>query len=132
MIWEKTALGLLFILNVHFTSNSPYKSDKGLIICICSLEPRLGQKGWNNGIKLSCSDHFLMYACPVAQLCLTLCDSMDCSLPGSSVCEIFSGKNIGVGCRFLLQEIFPTQGLNPRILHWQVDSLPLAPPEKPF
>ena len=27
-----------------------------------------------------------------------------------------SGKNIGVGCRFLLQEIFPTQGLNPSLL----------------
>ena len=25
----------------------------------------------------------------------------------------FPGKNTGVGCHFLLQEIFPTQGLNP-------------------
>ena len=25
----------------------------------------------------------------------------------------FSGKNIGVGCHALLQEIFPTLGLNP-------------------
>ena len=25
----------------------------------------------------------------------------------------FSGKNTGVGCHFLLQEIFPTQALNP-------------------
>ena len=30
-----------------------------------------------------------------------------------------------MGCHFLLQEIFPTQGLNPPLLHWQVDSLPL-------
>ena len=40
----------------------------------------------------------------------------------------FPGKNIGVGCHFLLQGIFPTQGLNPRLLHllcWQADSLPL-------
>ena len=29
----------------------------------------------------------------------------------------FSGKNTGVGCHFLLQEIFPTQGLNPRLPH---------------
>ena len=28
----------------------------------------------------------------------------------------FSGKNIGVGCRFLLQGIFPTQRLNPCLL----------------
>ena len=31
-----------------------------------------------------------------------------------------------VGCHFLLQEIFLTQGLNPYHLHWQVDSLPLS------
>ena len=28
-----------------------------------------------------------------------------------------SGKNPGVGCHFLLQWIFPTQGSNPRLLH---------------
>ena len=27
------------------------------------------------------------------------------------------------GLHFLLQGIFPTQGLNMRLLHWQVDSL---------
>ena len=34
--------------------------------------------------------------------------------------------NTGVGCRFLLQGIFPTQGLNPRLLYWQTNSLPLS------
>ena len=39
------------------------------------------------------------------------------------------GKNTGVGCYFLLQEIFPTQGWIPeptlqRLLLWQADSLP--------
>ena len=29
----------------------------------------------------------------------------------------FSGKNTGVGCHFIFQGIFLTQGLNPRILH---------------
>ena len=41
------------------------------------------------------------------------------------------GKNTGVGCYFLLQGIFPTQGWNPHLLHllhWQEGSLPLAPP----
>ena len=40
------------------------------------------------------------------------------------------GKNIGAGCHFLFQGIFPTQGLNScllRLLHWRVGSLPLAP-----
>ena len=43
-------------------------------------------------------------------------------------------KNTGAGCCFLLQGIFPTQGSNLyllHLLHWQVDSLPLAPPGKP-
>ena len=35
------------------------------------------------------------------------------------------GKDTGVGCHFLLQGIFLTQGSNPRLLHWQADSLPL-------
>ena len=33
-----------------------------------------------------------------------------------------------MGCHFLLQEIFLTQGMNSKflcLLHWQVDSLPL-------
>ena len=38
----------------------------------------------------------------------------------------FPGKNTGVGCHFLLQGIFQTQGLNPHLLHWQADSLPLS------
>ena len=42
------------------------------------------------------------------------CDQMDCSF----LCPWdFPSKNTGVGCHFLLQEIFPTQGLNPGLLH---------------
>ena len=58
----------------------------------------------------------------VAQSCPTLCDSMDCSLPGSSLQGIlppwdFPGKSTGVGCRFLLLGIILTQGLNPDLPH---------------
>jgi len=35
-------------------------------------------------------------------------------------------KNTGVGCHFLLKGIFPTQGLNLHLLHWQADFLPLS------
>ena len=42
----------------------------------------------------------------VAQSRLTLCDPMDCSLPGSSVHGILQAKNTGVDCHFLLQGIF--------------------------
>ena len=42
------------------------------------------------------------------------------------------GKNPGLGCHFLLQGIFPTQGPNLHILHflhWRVDSLPPGKPQ---
>ena len=41
----------------------------------------------------------------------------------------FPGKNTGVGCHFLLQGIFPSQGTNPSLLwllHWPTDSLSLS------
>ena len=38
----------------------------------------------------------------------------------------FPGKDTGVGCHFLLQGIFPTQGSNLHLLHWWADSLPLS------
>ena len=46
-----------------------------------------------------------------AQSCPALCDPTDCSQPGFSP-QDFPGKNTGVGCRFLLQGIFPAQGSN--------------------
>ena len=55
--------------------------------------------------------------CLVTQPCLTLCDIMNCSTPGSSVHGDSPGKNIGEGCHSLLQGIFPTQGLNPGLPH---------------
>ena len=45
---------------------------------------------------------------------------MDYNPLGSSV--IFPGKNAGVCCHLLLHGSFPTQGTNPRLLHWQADS----------
>ena len=57
--------------------------------------------------------------CLVPQSYLTLCDSLDCSLPGSSVHGDSPGKNIEVGCHILLQEISPTQGLNSSIPHYR-------------
>ena len=64
---------------------------------------------------------------------LTLCDPVDCRPPGRLLCPWdFPGMNTGVDCHSLPQGIFQTQGPNPhllRLLHWQVDSLPLAPPD---
>ena len=57
-------------------------------------------------------------------------NSVNRSLPGSSVHGDSPGKNTGEGCHFLLRGIFPTWELNPSVLsllHWQASSLPLAP-----
>ena len=63
-----------------------------------------------------------------AQLCLTVCDPMDCSPPGSSVHGIFQAR-ILEWVVIPSSRIFPIQGSNPcllHVLHWQVDSLPLS------
>ena len=64
----------------------------------CTLCLLSGRARWALGFKSS-------YAalCLVIQSCLTLCDPMDCSPPGSSVYGDSPGKNEGVGCHALLQ-----------------------------
>ena len=55
---------------------------------------------------------------PVAQLCLTLCDPMDCSPPDSSVCGISQARTLE---RFAISSssrgIFLIQESNPGLLH---------------
>ena len=68
--------------------------------------------------------------CLVTKSSLTLCDPMDSAM---LLCPWdFPVKNPGVGCHFLLQGIFLSQGLNPRILHHRQDSIPSEPSEKPI
>ena len=62
----------------------------------------------------------------VAQFCLTLCDPMGCSRPGSSVHGDSPGKNTGVGCHFFFQGIFPTQGSKPGLPHCRQILYPLS------
>ena len=67
----------------------------------------------------------------VTQSCPTLCDPMDWSPSGSSVHGDSPGKNTGVGCHALLQEVFPTQGLNPGLPHCRQIIYPLSPQGNP-
>ena len=53
---------------------------------------------------------------------------MGYSLPGSSFHRIFQARILE--CHFLLQVIFPTQGLNPGIPHCRQMLLPSEPPGK--
>ena len=71
---------------------------------------------------LQCTGPCKGCACSVAQWCSPLCNHMDYSPPDSSVHGIFPGKNIGMGCHFLLQGIFLTQWwnlhLHPHCCRW--------------
>ena len=70
----------------------------------------------------------------VAQSCLTLCDPVDCSPPGSSVRGILQARILEWAAISSSRGFFLTPGLKLCLfclLHWQADSLPLAPPGKP-
>ena len=49
---------------------------------------------------------------------------MDCSLPGSSIHGIFQARVLEWVPISFSRGVSQTQGLNPCLLHWQVDSLP--------
>ena len=63
-------------------------------------------------------------------MCSVLSNSMSPHGPARLLCLWeFPSKKIGVGCSFLLQEIFLTQVLNLHclcLLHWQVNYLPIS------
>ena len=53
----------------------------------------------------------------VVQSCLTLCDPMDCSLPGSSVHGILHARILESVAIPFSRGFFPTQELNPGLLY---------------
>ena len=103
---------------------------------LCSLN--------NNSLLLPCpsahapslgNDHLTFHLCEFGYFACMLSRSvMSNSLwphglwPARHLCPWDSpGKNTGLGCHFLLQGIFPTQGPNShllRLLHWQANTLP--------
>ena len=69
--------------------------------------------------------YVVVVCCLVTKSCPTLQQPHGLQ-PSGLLCPWDSpSNNTGVGCPFLLQRIFPTQGSNPHLLHWQVGSLPL-------
>ena len=74
-----------------------------------------------------------IYVCTLAkslQSCLTLCDPVDCSPPGSSVLGILQARIVE-----WVAMHSSIQGSNQCLfclLHWQAGSLPLIPPGKPL
>ena len=86
------------------TRDQNYSPSRGSMDYL-SLWPQIHMCGPSTEREEAC-------VCLVAQPCLTICDSMDCSPPGCSVRGI-----TGVSCHFLLQGTFPTQGSNPGLPH---------------
>ena len=68
--------------------------------------------------------------CLVAQLCLTLHDPMDCSLPGSSVHGILQDRILEWVATPFSRESSQSR-IEPRSLTLQMDSLLFEPPGKP-
>ena len=67
----------------------------------------------------------------VAQLCPTLCEPMDCSLPGFSIHGIFQARILEwVAVSF--SRGFPNPGIELRSPALQPDTLPAEPPGKPI
>ena len=71
----------------------------------------------------------------VAQSCLTVCDPVDCSLPGSSVHGVLQARILEwVAFSFSRGSSRPRDQTHVscllRLLHWQADPLPPAPPGK--
>ena len=68
------------------------------------------------------------------QSCLTFCDPMDCSLPGSSIHGILQARiPEGVIMPYSRGSSWPRDQTSDSLclLHWQIGSLPLVPPGKP-
>ena len=96
--------------------------------------------GWDGRWEGSSKERGHMYniSCGHAQLSPTLCDPMDCSLPGSSVhgnllARILEWVAISLPKEYSQPKDPLTQGLYLsllHLLHWQVNSLPLAPSGK--
>ena len=69
--------------------------------------------------------------CSVDQLCLTLCNTTDCSLPASSVHEVFL-QEYWSGLPFPSSRDFPHSGIEPESLALAGRFFTTEPPGKPI
>ena len=107
-----------------FTTCSPTRLNR--LLWAPNLQPPNTQPGLNKYVlythtciymPLTFEENRECLLCLVAQLCPTLCDPTEYSLPGSSVHRDSPGKKTGVGCHALLQGIFPAQGRFWTLMH---------------
>ena len=89
---------------------------------VCFLEYRKARLSQ----KLDIGDRKVKVKVLVAQLCLTLCDLMDCSPPGSSIQRIFQA-GILERVAFPFSRGLPDPGIEPSSPALQADSLMFEP-----
>ena len=96
--------GTIFKYKIHLNNSSPHCCFLSLVCLYRYYDKSL------------CNSIDLYVLCLVTQSSLTLCDTMDCGLPGSSVHGDFSRQEnrSGLPCPFPGQ--LPTQGSNPDLL----------------
>ena len=124
---------LVFISNKAYSS-PPYKWDVFSQLALTQRENNILFIGPPNSQNLLCIRLLQVTVCVyvlVAQLCLTLCNPMDCSPPGSSVHEILQARildwvaiSFSRRCSRLRDQTLWSSAL-------QADSLPSEPPGKP-
>ena len=85
--------------------------------CILSGSPSPGESRGSRSCGESQTGSGLCARAPSLQLCPTLCDPRTVACTRLLRPWNFLGKNTGVGCHFLLQGIFLTQGSNPGLPH---------------
>ena len=104
----------------HTRDNLPHPFPQN-----CILEARIWvtrlMQFWSQPVRSSDSVSYHCCCCLIAVV-------SDSASRWTVVCRLlcswdFPAKNTGVGCHFLLQGIFLTQGSNPHLLLWQADSL---------
>ena len=124
-VLEETQAGIKIagrnINNFRYADNTSLMEEskerlKSLLMKVKEESEKIGLKLNIQKTKIMASSPITSWeTCLVSQSCLTLCDPMDCSLPGSSVHGDSPGRNTGVGCHAFFQGIFPTQGSNPHL-----------------
>ena len=113
-----------------------------MIILWCEVNPDFPQSNasaFSNTVftttlqnKVTTNNKDQLYLYLVAQLCLTLCDPMNCSLPGPSVHGILQSRILEWVVIPSPPGDLPKPGIEHRSPAWQADSLPREPSGKPM
>ena len=113
-VWREMGRGKCKVFWCHFVL-----IEDIIYFSLCLKYPDKGFKGTS-------FPQFTIRLCMVFVIVESLSPVWLSVTPWTVACQDFSGKRTGVGCGFLLQGIFLTQGWNSCLWHWQTGSLPLS------